>query len=196
MSLVSVTRKESSFALAGNQKFAIDTWTKQEKYFQKSHGTGFEHYWFQKLEYVLWLQFKSEIALLHGEDKRKFDEFRITSKNSVEHVHPQNEENSKRLVVKGSRPQDSEGELQDRYDPLNAFGNLVLLSPSENSSYSNQTVLKKKADFIGKPQISSLKLQKIFAAMGENAEWDVEKIRAHQQEMISVLDCHYKKSGL
>lgn len=53
--------------------------------------------------------------------------YRITSKNSVEHVHPQNEELDRSLAD----------------DLLHGFGNLVLLSPGENSSYSNQAVLKK-----------------------------------------------------
>ncbi len=194
LAAATVTRKESSFALAGAQDFATITWAEQKGYFEKSLGTGFEHYWFQKLEYVLWLEYEAGNTKLDGEGKGKFDEFRITSKNSVEHVHPQNEENRKTLINGGSQPSDSEIAKQDPSDWLNAFGNLVLLSPGENSSYSNQTVLKKRADFVGKPQISSLKLHKIFTAVDENTEWDPSKIQLHQEEMIDVLSKHYEIS--
>lgn len=202
MSLAAVTRKESSFALACAQDFATITWAEQKGYFEESLGTGFEHYWFQKLEYVLWLEYKTgstklggeEKRILEGEEKRKFDEFRITSKNSVEHVHPQNEENRKTLHNEGSQSSVSELAKQEHYDSLNAFGNLVLLSPGENSSYSNQTVLKKKADFIGKRQLSSLKLHKIFTTVKEGDEWNVSMIKAHQQQMIEVLSKHYQIS--
>ena len=59
MSLAAVPGKESSFALAGVQDLVTITRARQKEYFQKSLGTGFEHYWFQKLEYVLWLYFTS-----------------------------------------------------------------------------------------------------------------------------------------
>jgi hypothetical protein len=54
--------------------------------------------------------------------------FRITSKNSVEHVIPQNPE----YLVS----------VED--DTLEGFGNLALLSVGQNSSYSNQDPSKKK----------------------------------------------------
>ena len=79
-------------------------------------------------------------------------------------------------------------EEPDNY--LNAFGNLVLLSPGENSSYSNQTVGKKQEDFKAKPVYDSLKLKQIFE-LKQNDEWDKDKIKQHQKEMVDLLISHY-----
>src|SRR5690606_32748727 len=130
----------------------------QEEYLCESKGTAFEHYWFQKLEYVLWKNADKENPVDGGRIKR----YRITSKNSVEHVYPQHEQFNRKLEGEG--------------DPLNAFGNLVLLSPGENSSYGNQTVGKKMDDFINKPGIDSMKLRQIYHEY-ENAGrlWDTEQ---------------------
>ncbi len=164
------TQKTASFKQAcGDHPETID-WGKQSTYFVEPKGTSFEHYWFQKLEYVLW----------KTEEKRtseKFRNYRVTSKNSVEHVYPQNEE--------------YRNELASEY--LDAFGNLVLLSPGENSSYSNQAPKKKKADFESKPYYDSLKLKAMFELMG-NREWDSELIKEHQYIMLDILAVHYDLS--
>lgn len=161
------TQKTVSFKQACGRTSATIAWAEQAKYFLKSRGTAFEHYWFQKLEYVLW---KRELV----RDDRKFIKYRITSKNSVEHVFPQHEEYQSSLSP----------------ETLNAFGNLVLLSPGENSSYSNQAVKKKKVDFEAKSPYESLKLKAIFSRMGAG-EWDEMAISEHQEEMVRVLEQHY-----
>lgn len=175
-----VTQKVASFALMKSEVTADISWESQAKYFSESHGTGFEHYWFQKLEYLLWKQ------LNHGSGELSADKvkaFRITSKNSVEHVHPQHEEYRKKL--------DEDSEVANTI--LNSFGNLVLLSPGENSSYSNQDVGKKKIDFDRKDQLSSLKLLKIFQLFDSaNQQWEKEQIDEHQKAMIAVLSAHYQ----
>jgi hypothetical protein len=76
---------------------------------------------------------------------------------------------------------------------LNAFGNLVLLSPSENSSYSNQAIAKKKADFDSKPRYDSLKLKALFATYMEMGQlWDATGIEQHQTDMLRLLQTHYQ----
>lgn len=168
LSLTTETQKEASFKIAQGQTPATKAWATQETYFNDARGTGFEHYWFQKLEYLLWKQ--------GDKSDEKLKRYRITSKNSVEHVHPQNEEYKKHL------PKES----------LDAFGNLVLLSPGENSSYSNQTVLKKKADFESKPRYDSLKLKAIFELYTETSGyWREEDIAKHQRGMLDMLRKHY-----
>jgi hypothetical protein len=76
-------------------------------------------------------------------------------------------------------------------DFLNAFGNLVLLSPGENSSYSNQAVKKKLVDFEAKPQYDSLKLKAMFKLLKEQNDWQEDQIKQHQKEMLSTLAMHY-----
>ncbi|MBM7070663.1 DUF262 domain-containing protein [Shewanella sp. 202IG2-18] len=164
------TQKTASFKLAQHQKPITVAWKQKSEYLTQSRGTSFEHYWFQKLEYLLWKQIKTT-----SNGDKNFSKFRITSKNSVEHVHPQHEEYES---------------VMDR-DFLDAFGNLVLLSPSENSSYSNQAVKKKKIDFENKDYYDSLKLKMMFDLLGEQEDWDEEKIKAHQKDMLGVLAKHY-----
>jgi len=170
LSLTTETQKEASFKVARGAAPSTDSWDSIETYLNSAKGTGFEHYWFQKLEYLLWK---------HGDQNdEKLKRYRITSKNSVEHVHPQKEEYQSSL----------EGEY------LDAFGNLVLLSPGENSSYSNQTVLKKKADFESKPRYDSLKLKAIFELHTEaGSKWTEAEIAAHQSHMLEVLRRHYQQ---
>lgn len=170
LSLTTETQKEASFNIALGIAPSMDSWDSIETYLNSAKGTGFEHYWFQKLEYLLWK---------HGDQNdEKLKRYRITSKNSVEHVHPQKEE--------------YQSSMEAEY--LDAFGNLVLLSPGENSSYSNQTVLKKKADFESKPRYDSLKLKAIFELHTDaDNKWSKAEIAAHQTHMMEVLRRHYQQ---
>lgn len=170
LSLTTETQKEASFKMALDQIPTLQQWSEREAYFGESRGTGFEHYWFQKLEYLLW-------KAGNGSDS-KVAKYRVTSKNSIEHVRAQHDEHGVKL--------------DDEY--LHAFGNLVLLSPGENSSYSNKEVRVKKAEFIGHAKYSdkyqSLKLKAIFDLCGDE-DWTVDKIKTHQGKMIEVLREHY-----
>jgi len=136
-------------------------------YLRLQLGTSFKHYWFQKLEYILWKNWEERTF-------DKFTKYRITSKNSVEHIFPQNHEF---------------GQIIDR-TLLNSFGNLALLSVNQNSSYSNQDVEKKKVDFSYKPVYDSLKLAKFFNKINNN--WSETLITEHQDEMIDLISKHYQ----
>jgi len=138
------------------------------EYLKQGLGTSFGHYWFQKLEYVLWKNWPD----IRDE---KYAKYRITSKNSVEHIFPQNHEFGKQVDKK----------------ELNSFGNLALLSVNQNSSYSNQDVRKKKVDFEYKPAYDSLKLARFFSKLN-NDNWSEETIGKHQKEMIDLIEEHYK----
>jgi uncharacterized protein with ParB-like and HNH nuclease domain len=174
MSLAICSQKEASFKQAISKKPKRIKWAEQTTYFNESNGTSFEHYWFQKLEYLLWKRFSSSESTLSTIEAPKFKKYRVTSKNSVEHVHPQNEEYKSKLP----------------YETLNAFGNLVLLSPGENSSYSNQDVDKKQIDFDRKAHFDSLKLLEIFKQKGSKP-WNKREIESHQKKMLDVLATHY-----
>ena len=162
------TQKTASFKQAKQQQPVVDTWQTRAGYFAEAKGTSFEHYWFQKLEYILWKQEPDRQA-------KEFKNYRITNKNSVEHVYPQHEEHQNQL----------------ERDFLDAFGNLVLLSPGENSSYSNQAVKKKQVDFDAKPQYDSLKLKAMFRLLKEQNKWHEAQIQQHQHEMLNILAKHY-----
>ncbi len=177
MSLSIDTQKEASFVLANGLQPNCHSWQSQSTYFEQPLGTSFEHYWFQKLEYLIWKQMKASESSLSAEELNKFKKYRITSKNSVEHVHPQNDEYKSELA----------------YETLNSFGNLVLLSPGENSSYSNQDVDKKRIDFDRKSHFDALKLREIFVVKGQGI-WGKQQIEQHLDEMMAVFAQHYQHS--
>ena len=168
------TQKTASFKQAKQQQPVVDTWQSRAGYFAEAKGTSFEHYWFQKLEYILWKQEPES-----GRQAKQFKNYRITNKNSVEHVYPQHEEHQN-TIERGF---------------LDAFGNLVLLSPGENSSYSNQAVKKKQVDFEAKPQYDSLKLKSMFKLLTEQGGWNEKQIKQHQSEMLNILAGHYGDAG-
>ncbi|NLR89809.1 DUF262 domain-containing protein [Flammeovirga agarivorans] len=136
---------------------------------KKAKGTGFKHYWFQKLEYVLWKNWDKN-------NDHKFYNFRISSKNSVEHIYPQNPENRLEHPI-----------ISDII--LHGFGNLTLLSVAQNSEYSNKSVSVKKSIFKEKSeQYDSLKSFHIFSY----DEWNEASIKDHEEKMIRLLSDHYQ----
>jgi hypothetical protein len=165
-------KKEISLELVSKEKCNEKIELNALNILNESHGTSFHHYWFYKLEYLLWKNW--------DKNDNKIKQFRITSKNSIEHVFPQNHEFGNKLENTES-------------DWLNSFGNLGLLSVGENSSYKNQDVRKKKVDFDNKQTYDSLKLAKIYSSSNINS-WGTENIKQHQQEMITTLQHHYKKA--
>lgn len=163
-----LTDKELSWKMM-NQTDGFESDFNIEEYLKQANGTGFKHYWFYKLEYILWKNWINR-------DELRFKNYRITSKNSVEHIYPQNPEN----VMENPKL-----EAED----LNSFGNLVLLSVSQNSEYSNKSVGVKKTMFQEKSDsYDTLKSFYIFS----NEKWDKDKIGEHQKEMIDTILKHYK----
>lgn len=146
-----------------------------EEYLTEANGTSFRHYWFYKLEYVLWKNWESR-------ENKEFRNYRITSKNSVEHIYPQHPENL------AQHP-----ELDPKY--LHSFGNLVLLSVSQNSEYSNKSVSLKNSIFLDKTDTyDSLKSFYIFQKF-EKHGWDSIQILKHRDEMIELIKKHYQNAS-
>ncbi|HEY9277095.1 MAG TPA: DUF262 domain-containing HNH endonuclease family protein [Methylotenera sp.] len=131
----------------------------------RANGVKFAHYWFYKLEFVLWFQRKRE--------KGAWKKFRLTAKSSVEHISPQT-------------PTERDNNQVDQ--ALDQFGNLALVSRSLNSEYGNLPYNEKRQRFLNKnkSQIDSLKMDLIY----ENEQWGDEQALAHQTEMIECLDIY------
>lgn len=167
-----VTQKEASYQLCIDDEIGTKDWQEIQDYLESQKGTSFEHYWFQKLEYILWKNYGRRT-------EKKFKNYRITAKNSVEHVHPQKERFG--------------AVLQESY--LHAFGNLVLLSPGQNSEYSNKPVTVKLAEFERKPSYDSLKLQYLFDTFKKSESKNLNKlvVKMHQDQMLNFLRVHYCK---
>lgn len=128
-------------------------------------GVKFAHYWFYKLEFVLWFQEKRATE--------RWKNFRLTAKSSVEHISPQT-------------PTERDDNRVDL--ALDHFGNLALVSRSLNSEYGNLPYNEKRQRFFNnnKSRIDSLKMDLIY----ENEQWNDSKACAHQQEMIECLEAY------
>lgn len=130
---------------------------------KKPAGTEFAHYWFYKLEFVLWYLLRHE--------EPGWSDFRMTAKSSVEHVSPQT-------------PTQWDDNRVD--EALHHFGNLALVSRSVNSEYGNLPYNEKRQRFHNrnKARVDSLKLDLIY----RNRQWSDELAFAHQAEMIRCMD--------
>lgn len=128
-------------------------------------GTGFPHYWFYKLEYILWEK-------LSQEKDDRWKSFKFTAKNSVEHISPQNQKSTDTNVVSAKI--------------LNSFGNLSLVSRSVNSEYSNLPFNEKRQRFKNnnRVRLDSLKMDLIY----ESDVWNDGKAEEHQNEMIKIFN--------
>ena len=151
-----------------NQEFTAKQDVDIEEYLSLCLGTGFKHYWFQKLEYILWKNWEFEKT-------EEFKKYRITSKNSIEHIYPQNPENR-------IQHPELKGEI------LHSFGNLVLLSVAQNSEYSNKSVNVKKSMFNEKKDTyDTLKSYYIF----QNDNWSTNEVEEHKDLMLFKILKHY-----
>ncbi|MBD2797794.1 DUF262 domain-containing protein [Xenorhabdus sp. 18] len=145
-----------------HKEVLLDAQTSLNQHFK--NGTQYPHYWFYKLEFVLYLKLK-------GQEGASVDGFRMTAKNSVEHVTPQN-------------PEKASDCLPDVL--LHNFGNLALVTRSLNSAMSNKGFSIKKAEFEERHrgQGISLKLEDIYA----NSRWQEAEIKSHQERMIHLFN--------
>jgi len=156
-------------------------------------GVKFPHYWFYKLEYVLYYEFfrNDDFLMEFNKDnpnstkyksidhKDLWKAYRMTAKNSVEHISPQNPSAEKDLLCKTM---------------LNHFGNLALVTRSINSSYSNNSFDMKRVKFfdnIKNDRIDALKLYLIYYNWDETT-WEDSSSEKHQNDMTLILENYFK----
>jgi hypothetical protein len=160
-----------SWKMLGSSSLKYDFSNDIKTYLESQLGVHFRHYWFQKLEYILWKEMKEAGEYKNDE---KFKRYRFISRNSVEHVFPQHHEFNKTTISS---------------DCLDDFGNLALLNVAQNSSYSNQDVGKKKIDFYSKPTYDSLKLKLIYDK--EVEYYNENMVYEHRKTMIEKIMQYY-----
>ncbi|CAN7252373.1 DUF262 domain-containing HNH endonuclease family protein [Pseudomonas sp. LjRoot71] len=157
----------SDSLVARTRAFMEQPWLRRELNHRaalaQSDGVNFAHYWFYKLEFVLWFQAKRETE--------GWKKFRLTAKNSVEHISPQT-------------PKDSDDNRVEK--SLDCFGNLALVSRSVNSEYGNLPYNEKRQRFHNnnKKKIDSLKMDLIY----QGDKWNDTIAFEHQKAMIECLD--------
>lgn len=134
-------------------------------------GTGFPHYWFYKLEFILWDQLRA------GHNDPHWDGFRLTAKNSVEHIWPQT----------SGLPANLPPSASVTAAQLDHFGNLALVSRGINSEYGNKSYGEKRALFLAKQRkenrIDSLKMALIYA----HASWNDALADQHGRQMRRLI---------
>lgn len=142
-------------------------------------GTSYRSYWFYKMDFILWHE------KLHSHPEWK--SFRMTKKNSVEHISPQNP----REYDENKLWEDDETLTEEKKKSrLDNFGNLVLLSVGMNSEYSNKTFKEKSVTFREKKRLESLKSDLIF----KHDSWDNDKSTTHRDSMIHLFNEYVDKS--
>ena len=123
-------------------------------------GTAVANFIFNRLDYILW---RKEWR------KDKSFKFKFTARNSVEHYYPQNPPN-------GKAP-----------DNVDHFGNLCLITHSQNSSLSNKMPSEKKAGYdVERYPSLSLKQREMFKYDEKN--WNEGSIIEHGKAMIELLN--------
>lgn len=134
-------------------------------------GVYVPHFIFNYLDYLLWEKWKEEkeeFKTYLGENKdieKKINNFKFTSGNSVEHYYPQNPLDGKYL------------------DKVDNFGNLCLISASQNSKLSNNSPKAKKEHYL-KRDIDSVKQ----AIMMSYEDWMDKEIIEHGNKMKELLN--------
>ena len=136
-------------------------------------GTKVAHYWFYRLEYLLWKNFDNYFK---GDRYQIVKErYYLTRLNSIEHIQPQSKRNENGF----------------NEDAIHNFGNLALISGGKNSSLSGQIVVKKKVDIQdwinGKQRAQSLKMILALDSVSIEDPWDFEKAKNHGDKMKKLL---------
>ncbi|NMH26406.1 DUF262 domain-containing protein [Flavobacterium solisilvae] len=167
--------KSRSWKLIDND---LKTFKPKIEVLEKAEGTNYWSYWFYKLEFILWHELSDKKGV-------EWQNYRMTKKNSVEHISPQNPQNYDTNKV--FDPIDSD---EVRKTKLDDFGNLVLLSVGMNSEYSNKTFKEKKTTFHEKKRLDSLKSAIIF----DNETWNWKLCEKHRIEMISIFQKYLIKT--
>ncbi|WP_267525182.1 DUF262 domain-containing protein [Campylobacter sp. MG1] len=141
-------------------------------------------YWFHRLEYYLLIGNYYTNQELGADFKEKFEKYKsgyyFRNINSVEHILAQHEEEQTNNKI-------------DK-NVLHSFGNLALISSSENSSLSNQGYEKKRIDF-NNNKIISLKLFDVFKnEKYKEGKWLSKQIKDHQNAMLKVLQKSFENT--
>lgn len=148
-------------------------------------GALVQNFLFNVLDYELWrlaadqgrmdrlLDSATEVGRLSGEVlRRDAPQFRFRYRTSVEHFYP-------------SQPATEEGHKQLPTEEVDQFGNLCIMSRSENSRRNNLMPKAKAEQFASKGQ--SLKFQ-LMAEIATKSEWGRAQIASHGEMMMQILE--------
>jgi len=146
-----------------------------------NQGTSTPHYWFYKLDYLLWETKEQYFEEFFDNDKNDLsnkqikqkiiEDFRLKRLNSIEHIYPRSKNN----------------EFKSENCQIDNFGNLALISNHMNSAFLDKDYQNKKLKLqeqINNGTIESLKLILVYLKYNE---WNAENCKKHHDEMIILL---------
>ncbi|WP_138336046.1 MULTISPECIES: DUF262 domain-containing protein [Streptococcus] len=130
-------------------------------------------YAFNFVDYVLW---KNRAELEKEYKDINFDHFKFAYRRSIEHWYPQN-------------PNGHDGESQLPAEFLHSFGNLCIITDSQNSRFGNSYPEAKLKQWKGEGIFpnQSLKLQ-IMAAITEKTKWKSDQIVGLEKEILPMVN--------
>ncbi|MFY8188049.1 MAG: DUF262 domain-containing protein [Flavobacterium sp.] len=140
----------------------------------REDGTAFPHYWFYKIEFVLWY-YRNKLGKAES-----WKDYKMTARNSIEHIGPQN-------------PRAPEDKVCT--EMLDTMGNLVLVTRSINSEYSDKAFGVKKSMFLDKKSkgsIDSLKSDLIY----EEKYWNDRMAKKHFERIEELLNMYFQEHKL
>ena len=133
-------------------------------------------YDFNFIDYVLW---KNCSDLKGKYSSVEFEDFKFTYRRSIEHWFPQHP-NSDEIVEK----------IDDKF--LHSFGNLCIITDSQNSKFGNLVPSAKYNQWQDIFHRQSLKLQ-IMAAITEKTKWESDQIVGLEKEILTRVN-HFIES--
>ena len=123
-------------------------------------------YAFNFVDYVLW---KNREELKKAYDV-KFEDFKFTYRRSIEHWFPQHPNSDERVE-----------KLDDKF--LHSFGNLCIITDSQNSKFGNLVPSAKYKQWEGIFNRQSLKLQMMADVTVKNDKWGIREIQSMEKEV-------------
>lgn len=145
---------------------------------EMTYDNGIDRYWFWRLDYYLWE--RKEDYFDSEEDRQIVDEYVFRANRSIEHLHPQHQENN--------------DVWND--DDIHSFGNLAMISQSFNSQQSDDPVTVKFARIMDQAHNHALQSIKMYLmyldAEKSPSGWKVDIKNDHQAKMYDLLVKSYE----
>jgi len=143
-----------------------------------TYDNGIDRYWFWRLDYYLWE--RKEDYFDSEEDRQIVDEYVFRANRSIEHLHPQHQDNN---------------DVWDE-DDIHSFGNLAMISQSFNSQQSDDPVTVKFArvkDQADNHALQSIKMYLMYlSAQKSPSGWNTDVKNKHQEKMYELLKNSYE----
>ena len=127
-------------------------------------------YAFNFIDYILW---KNREELGRKYKGVKFDHFKFAYRRSIEHWFPQHPNSDEKIE-----------KMDDQF--LHSFGNLCIITDSQNSKFGNLVPSAKYKQWEGIFDRQSLKLQ-IMASITEKTKWESDQIKGLEKEILPMV---------